>query len=78
MATAAIMVLIFCLVVLVAALLLGGGWVLRRMLPTSHVLHAKLESSQLRGAALWIIERTELWALFLMVAFFMAVTLVYS
>ena len=78
MATAAIMVLVFGLVVVVAALLLGGGWVLRRMLPTSHVLQARLKSSHLRGTALWIIERTELWTLVLIVAFVMVVTLVYS
>jgi hypothetical protein len=78
MATAALIVLVFGLAAVVAALLLGGGWLLRRMLPASHVLQAKLESSQLRGTALWVIERTELWALFLVVAFFMVVTLVYS
>jgi hypothetical protein len=78
MATAVIMVLALCLAAIVAALLLGGGWVLRRMLPTSHVLQAKLGNSQLRGAALWVIERIEIWALFLVLAFFIGVTLVYS
>jgi hypothetical protein len=78
MATAAVVILVFGLAAVVAALMLGAGWLLRRMLPKSHVLRAKLKHSQLRRAGLWVIERTELWALFLLVAFFIGVTLIYS
>jgi hypothetical protein len=78
MATAAVVILVFGLAAVVAALMLGAGWLLRRMLPKSHVLGAKLKNSQLRRAGLWVIERTELWALFLLVAFFIGVTLIYS
>jgi hypothetical protein len=66
------------LTALVAALLLGGGWLLRRVLPPSHALQAKLAIPKVRRSAWWVFERIELWTLLLLLAFFTVVTFVYS
>ena len=66
------------LTVIVVALMLGGGWLLRRMLPTSHALQKKLATAQLRGTASWAVKRVELWISLFLLAFFAVATLVYS